>query len=53
MSKKEDGGPAFPGKALIGSYNNQGMSLRDWFAGQAIPDLIHRYQPPGVAKKAY
>ena len=34
MTKKtEDGGPAFP----ISSY--KGMTLRDWFAGQAIAGL--------------
>ena len=39
-----DGGPAFPGGALKGNddeddrYPSQpGLSLRDWFAGQAIP----------------
>ncbi len=29
-----DGGPAFP--APLGSTHNTGMSLRDWFAGQAL-----------------
>lgn len=32
-----DGGPAFP----IGTYEDrQGMSLRDWFAGQAIGSVV-------------
>ena len=35
-----DGGPAFPVQEdarLLGSY---GMSLRDWFAGQALAGLL-------------
>ena len=41
-----DGGPAFPMPGIIGADNNfielpiQGMSLRDWFAGQALTGLI-------------
>jgi hypothetical protein len=35
QSKQDDGGPAFP--VLYGQTNGlDGMSLRDWFAGQAI-----------------
>lgn len=35
MSEKiEDGGRAFPASA--GDYLQRGMSLRDWFAGQAL-----------------
>lgn len=30
-----DGGPAFP-LSDIGMYGHHGMSLRDWFAGQAL-----------------
>lgn len=45
MSDKiDDGGPAFPvpeeNYMSDGSYSNTGMTLRDWFAGQAIPELI-------------
>lgn len=40
-----DGGPAFPtGQIMSGSVNgvNQvGMSLRDWFAGQALASLCN------------
>lgn len=34
----ENGGPAFPGfpNSQPGMYPRDGMSLRDWFAGQAI-----------------
>ena len=46
MSKPKDGGPAFPrtwtdspqGGYWLGS--EQGMSLRDWFAGQALVGWI-------------
>lgn len=39
MTKKEDGGPAFPGKYFEYGADKrypQGMTLRDWFAGQSI-----------------
>jgi hypothetical protein len=58
MDKIDDGGPAFPSKILKalgdgqgGSYVNTtygGMSLRDWFAGQA---LIAMGEPPLVVGK--
>ena len=32
--KRNDGGPAFPAGESIHSYS--GMTLRDWFAGQAL-----------------
>lgn len=34
-----DGGPAFPRTSSPATFDNgaQGMSLRDWFAGQALP----------------
>lgn len=42
--KKNDGGTAFPWdeKNHDGSYyhTNPGMSLRDWFAGQALSGLL-------------
>jgi hypothetical protein len=47
--KIDDGGPAFPsgrmdqygpqGEAIRQGYCEVGMSLRDWFAGQAIAHL--------------
>lgn len=41
---KDDGGPAFPGFApMPGSsfvHSDEGMSLRDWFAGQIISGLF-------------
>jgi hypothetical protein len=40
MSEIGNGGPAFPAQEVNLSYASysasQGMSLRDWFAGQAI-----------------
>lgn len=38
MSKIEDGGSAFPieGGEMSGLHSDPGMSLRDWFAGQAL-----------------
>lgn len=41
MNEQKDGGPAFPQNDLSGygmgpsETGNRGMSLRDWFAGQA------------------
>ncbi len=35
MSKKPDGGPAFPAPG----YVNQGMSLRDYFAAKAMEGM--------------
>ena len=51
MSKIDDGGPAFPCEAnnhgiwpdgSAGRLNpaSQGMTLRDWFAGQALEGLL-------------
>ena len=34
MSIPDDGGPAYPSKN--GHYFEPGMTLRDWFAGQAL-----------------
>lgn len=45
----EDGGPAFPGFLVEGSggeYSQvpySGMSLRDYFAGQALAQMAHRW----------
>lgn len=40
MSAINDGGPAFPAKHFDLAPNEQGMSLRDWFAGQAMMGMI-------------
>ena len=42
--KNNDGGPAFPDHPLehpnYWHQGNTGMSLRDWFAGQALAGMI-------------
>lgn len=53
MSKTDDGGSAFPL-----AFNSEGMSLRDWFAGQALPAIPHIYHdliltPARAAELAY
>lgn len=63
----DDGGQAFPNAAddKAGWHSQEGMSLRDWFAGQALSSVIaqcsidsdlHRYAGgPAMyfAKKAF
>ena len=51
MSKREDGGPAFPRPVAqretlsgdrvfsVAQVAQAGMTLRDWFAGQALPSV--------------
>lgn len=36
---KPDGGPAFPSE-FAASADRSGMSLRDWFAGQALTGIL-------------
>jgi len=40
--KIDDGGPAFAAGAAneFKRWTQEGMSLRDWFAGQAVPALL-------------
>lgn len=40
MGDKKDGGPAFP---AMGNTTYSGMSLRDWFAGQALTGLAPKF----------
>lgn len=50
MSAKRDGGPAFPESVAADNMDglnysrHPGMSLRDWFAGQALASVIHLTQ---------
>lgn len=43
----DDGGPAFARAgaetSIGGNYEQDGMSLRQWYAGQALPGLIQGY----------
>jgi hypothetical protein len=54
----EDGGLAFPVSMNCEAENYPGMSLRDWFAGQALSGFVanpesRRWTPPEVATDAY
>lgn len=41
MANKKDGGPAFPNQSDSSGYGRApGLSLRDYFAGQALMGLI-------------
>jgi len=53
---KDDGGPAFPSDMLIGhlvkaSKPFSGMTLRDWFAGQALAGALDRWLEVRVSDK--
>ena len=39
MSEKDNGGDAFPVMNMATGLIHQGMTLRDWFAGQALITL--------------
>jgi len=42
MSAPNNGGPAFPlGHQLGAEWCHDGMTLRDWFASQALASSIH------------
>lgn len=43
MSKENNGGAAFPVAGSDQNYPNEGMTLRDYFAAKAMPDLIAGY----------
>ena len=54
----KDGGPAFPVPMIpidrSGGYTNvlnEGMSIRDWFAGQVVNGLLS--QPPATLMSAH
>ena len=62
MSKINDGGAAFPRPqaetSIGGNYEQDGMSLRDYFAGQALVGfsqihVIHGTPYKSLAKSAY
>lgn len=53
MSAKTNGGPAFPAQPIYqhphgatGMSSQEGMTLRDWFAGQALGGMLaHGFLP--------
>ncbi|MFA5525941.1 MAG: hypothetical protein WC992_03860 [Acholeplasmataceae bacterium] len=48
-----DGGPAFPTTIVNLVYGDEGMSLRDWFAGCALSHIcMHGALSPEHAAKA-
>lgn len=53
MDQTNDGGPAFPGE----TWGSKGMSLRDYFAGQALAGMLCDIKCVGeseyIAKWAY
>ena len=57
MSEKIDtGGPAFPTAPEAMNAGSDGMTLRDWFAGQAMAGIVHAHgypQPNEYASQAY
>lgn len=58
MSEK-DGGPAFPHDTLLGQHGTirdwgaPGMSLRDWFAGKALPFCLSEFGGNAEDQKQY
>lgn len=54
MTAQNNGGPAFPTTAGQVVYSN-GMSIRDWFAGQALATAYAQSEqsPDDTAKWAY
>ena len=40
MSKVNDGGSAFPSHGTMGEVVQEGMTVRQWFAGQALVGLL-------------
>lgn len=58
VSENDDGGPAFPCDSTNKQFPTQcGMSLRDWFAGQALNQrkmlLTGAYYAADAAREAY
>jgi hypothetical protein len=51
---KETGGPAFPIKGPIMTSDEQGMTLRDYFAAKAMQAIAQKYSHEGdVSRNAY
>jgi len=53
MTDKDNGGPAFPIETTATPWA-EGMTLRDWFAGQALAGMLaHGIGPSGPADVAW
>lgn len=60
MSETDDGGPAFPMPYSTDEHDHpcnatvatHGMSLRDWFAGQALAGIAAKFGPDQIAMLA-
>jgi hypothetical protein len=58
MSTINDGGPAFPRPAAFSNAERtacteqDGMTLRDWFAGQALAGMISAVDPKSEGSQA-
>jgi hypothetical protein len=50
MSAPEDGGPMFPQFERVGdvAFTKGGMTLRDWFAGQALVGYLAAFANPSA-----
>ena len=57
MSNTNTGGPAFPSHGSMGEVAHEGMTLRDYFAGQAIASTLPMpggmYEAADYASLAY
>jgi hypothetical protein len=56
MNEQNNGGPAFPAPAGVSHITEQGMTLRDYFAAQVMPEIVQRVEAGGferVAKLCY
>lgn len=51
MSEIDDGGPAFPRAADTFHDHRDGMSLRDWFAGQIMNGFASDMSDAAVARR--
>lgn len=43
MSTEKDGGSAFPSHGTMGEVTQDGMTLRDYFAAQALAGMMSRH----------
>lgn len=53
MAEKPNGGPAFPRSDAGYSPTQDGMSLRDWLAGQALSGMLAATCEYGELDQAY